>query len=160
MSYTVEGNTVRRDGVPVAYVQVDGALDVAEGMEQYRTQCVKELARAGRRNDDGTFVFVDTATPVDIMTAPDAPAADVAPESEIPAPPGDIMAAPDAPAITTVRELVAAVEAASGDTAPAFSPVWGDETPEVWAWLRRHVSSYNAVRMNRRIEIRHNHLED
>ena len=151
MSYEVTGNRIVRDGAVVAVVLPDGFLDVVEGCEKYRTQCVKELAKVGRRNEDGTFVFVDEAAAVE-----EAAGAENCPANH----PGVVTAVYKFPVISTVRELVRAVEEASGDTAPAFSVAWGDETPEVWSFLRRHIDVYNAIRMNRKIELKHNHLEE
>ena len=59
-----------------------------------------------------------------------------------------------------VDASVAAVEAAAVECAPPLSPFWGDETPEVWAWLRRHTAEYNALRANYDIRIAHNHIEE
>ena len=158
MAYTISGNMVLRDGETVAVVLPDGSLDTVEGMEKFRTQSVKELAKAGRRKEDGTFVFVESAQP----QAPEAPEASAA--SEAPATPAASAApadeAPVRPTISTVRELVRAVEAASGDAAPPLSPIYGDETPEVWSYLRRHINEYNALRANYDITIKHNHLEE
>lgn len=140
--YKIEQNTVLRDGAAVAHVLPDGTLDPCEGMEQYRTSSVKVLAKAGRRNPDGTFVFLEDASP-----APQRTEEDAAPEQS-------------RPVISTVRELVSAVEAASGDKAPELSKIYGDETPEVWAFLRRHVDAYNTVRANFDIQIKRNHMEE
>lgn len=145
--YEVTGNQILRDGKVVAVVLPDGYLDVAEGSEKYRTQCVKELAKVGRRNEDGTFVFVDGTAAAREATAAIGSAAITTAVYKL-------------PVISTVRELVRAVEAASGDPAPAFSAAWGDETPEVWSYLRRHIGVYNTIRENHKIEIQHNHLED
>lgn len=144
--YRIEGNTVKRDGVSVAFVCPDGTIESVEGMEQYRTQCVKVLAKEGRRRDDGTFVFDmgEVTMPMDENHV-------AVRQEEAPRPPR---------VISTVRELVAEVEAASGDPAPPFSPIWGDETPEVWSYLRRHVDEYNAIRANADIRIKHNHIEE
>ena len=151
MSYEVIGNQVLRDGKVAAVVLPDGYLDTPEGMEKYRTQCVKELAKVGRRNENGTFVFVDEAT-----AAKEAAEAEDVPENT----PETVPAVYKFPTISTVRELVRAVEAATGETAPALSPLWGDETPEVWAWLRRHIDAYNTIRTNHRIALIRNHLEE
>lgn len=142
--YEVIGNNIVRDGNVVAVVLPDGYLDVVEGSEKYRTQAVKELAKVGRRREDGTFVFVD-----ETAAAEEAAGAAGTTPDEVSA----------RPVISTVRELLRAVEAASGDPAPALSPAWGDETPEAWSYLRRHTEVYNTIRANCRIEIGHNHLE-
>ena len=147
--YQIKGNQVIRDGEVVAVVLPDGMLEVPEGMEKYRTQSVKELAKVGRRAEDGTFVFVDEA----------AAAAEVEAQSDL-SDTSDRSDNLERPVISTVRELVAAVEAAAGESAPPLSPAWGDETPEVWAWLRRHTGDYNAVRANYDIRIAHNHIEE
>ena len=167
MSYQIKGNQVVRDGEVVAVVLPDGMLEVPEGMEKYRTQSVKELAKVGRRSEDGTFVFVDEVAAATeaanaaniagleepVETAGEPPAEDIEEPAEDAAP-------SSRPVIRTVRELVAAVEAAAGECAPPLSPFWGDETPEVWAWLRRHTADYNAIRENYDIRIAHNHLEE
>lgn len=146
MAYRIEHNIVIRDGATVAVVQLDGSLEVPEGMEKYRTQAVKELAKAGRRRDDGTFVFDagDVTMPMDgrqIETPPEPPPV-------------------ERRAISTVRELVSKIEAATGEKAPALSTLYGDETPEVWAYLRRHVGAYNALKQSFDIKIEHNHIEE
>lgn len=147
--YEIKGNQVIRDGGVAAVVLPDGTLETPEGMEKYRTQSVKELAKVGRRNEDGTFVFVDEVAATEEIANATEPETEPEPEVE-----------PERPVISTVRELVAAVEAASGDPAPPLSRAWGDETPEVWAWLRRHTGEYNALCANYDIRIKNNHLEE
>ena len=167
--YQIIGNRVVRDGEVAAVVLPDGMLETPEGMEKYRTQSVKELAKVGRRNDDGTFVFVDeiaateeiaNATEPETEPEPQAQTAEPETEPEPQAQTAEPETEPERPVISTVRELVAAVEAAAGESAPPLSPFWGDETPEVWAWLRRHTADYNAIRANYDIRIAHNHIEE
>lgn len=151
-SYSIDNNIVRRGEEVVAIVQVDGSLEVPEGMEKYRTQVVKELAKTGRRRADGTFIFDEGEVAPEAENPPEEPAA--APEP-----------APEPPpvarrVISTVRELVAAVEGATGEKAPELSKLYGDETPEVWSYLRRHVAAYNAIKQSFDIRITNNHIEE
>ena len=62
--------------------------------------------------------------------------------------------------IATVRELVAAVESATGEKAPQISRIYGDETPEVWAYLRRNVAAYNNLKQSFDIKLKTNHIEE
>ena len=167
MAYKVEDNIVSRDGAAVAIVQVDGSLVVPEGMEKYRTQAVKELAKAGRRRNDGTFIFSEGEGAPETENAPDVPAeapkaGDIPEESaEEPETEQEPESAPvERRVISTVRELVAAVEAATGEKAPALSKIYGDETPEVWSYLRRNVAAYNAIKQSFDIRITNNHIEE
>ena len=153
-SYSIDNNIVIRDGETVAIVQIDGSLEVPEGMEKYRTQAVKELAKAGRRREDGTFVFEDGEAAPEAENTPAEPADEPDPEQT----PGTAPVARRV--IATVRELVAAVEAATGEKAPELSKIFGDETPEVWAYLRRNVAAYNTIKRSFDIRITNNHIEE
>ncbi|MDD3885878.1 MAG: hypothetical protein PHI35_03290 [Victivallaceae bacterium] len=134
--YEVKGNQIIRDGEIIAEIDQSGSLSMHPAYDNYRMQTVAVLKKAGRRAENGGFVY-----------NPD----------EIPQgnPPATLRES-----ISTVRDLADRIAAANGETAPAMSKMWGDEDPEIWAYIRRNSPVYQQLRNVFDICIKHNHMED
>ncbi len=120
MSYELKENDVLRDGVKIATV-VNGEIVMEEGYEQYRMAAgnfIRQDSKIARLRDcdgvkgqDGEMTRADQERP-GIAEAPEK--------------------------ITTVRQLVTAMQPHIAEPCPAFSPFWGDKTPEVNDWIQDH----------------------
>lgn len=113
MSYELKENDVLRDGIKIATV-VNGEIVMEEGYEQYRMAA-------------GNFIRQDSK----IARLRDCEGA----KTEEPEGSGTVEA-PEK--ITTVRQLVTAMQPHIAEPCPAFSPFWGDKTPEVNDWIQDH----------------------
>ena len=113
MSYELKENDVLRDGVKIATV-VNGEIVMEEGYEQYRMAAgnfIRQDSKIARLRDcDGVKA-----------EEPEGSGTVEAPEK-----------------ITTVRQLVTAMQPHIAEPCPAFSPFWGDKTPEVNDWIQDH----------------------
>jgi len=147
--YELNGNQVLRDGVVVATIGEDGAVNCTEEGAKYRSWIVNFLKNPAEEEDDGEDDADQTGTGAGsgengAASAPNQPGSSEPPAAnttatQTPQPPP----APAAPAATatrpgTVRELIAAMQPHIEEVCPAMTPWEGDRTPAVLAWLQRH----------------------
>lgn len=135
--YIIDENLIWRDGKPIAVVTKEGGLyfdDPAD--EKYRLPILNELTVAGRVDADGKFVYI----------APDEIREDPKQNQE-------------RSVIANVSQLCDVMAKMVGESPPPMSKIYGDETEEVWSWIKRHVSVYNEIAENYQIKIKNNRME-
>ena len=137
VTYSIEGNDVFRDGVKIAAIKFDRTIDfVDDDARAYALPLTKFLAEQERYNrETGEAVYL---MPEGEKQAEEAEETEEAgPEllqnpQQLPEPPKNFGE------IASVAELVDAMQPHIEEPAPAMSPVFGDNTPELWRWIHAH----------------------
>ena len=148
--YSIEGNVIFRDGVKICEIDRAGFLNWADAdAQRYVSPIVKFLQEVDRYDrETGMAVWLLEGSEDQEPEKEDVPEV-----SQAPAPAekkvvklSKAQHVPEAPELSTVTELVAAVEKVCGEKAPEMSPFYGDNTPEVHEWLNRQASALAEVK--------------
>lgn len=128
-TYSTEGNTVFRDNSPLAEIQPDGSLHyLDDDFKRFAIPITKHLEEVGRYNRElGLALYI---LPEQKQEVPPPPAVPVEKRK-----------------LSTVRELVREMAAFIEEPPPAMSPLFGDETPEIWTWIRNHADVLDSIRL-------------
>lgn len=149
VTYSIEGNDLFRDGVKIAVIKLDRTIDfVDDDARAFALPLTKFLAEQGRYiRETGEAVYLmpegekpqEETNPEPLQNSQQLPGPqdETGPEllqnpQQLPEPPGNFGE------IASVAELVSAMQPHIEEPAPAMSPVFGDNTPELWRWIHSH----------------------
>lgn len=137
VTYSIEGNDVFRDGVKIAAIKFDRTIDFvdddARAFALPLTKFLTEQERYCRETGEAVYLMPeDEKQPEEAEEPEEAKPEPLQNPQQLPVPPGN------SGEIASVAELVRAMQPHVEDPAPAMSPVFGDNTPELWRWIHSH----------------------
>ena len=137
VTYSIEGNDLFRDGVKIAAIKLDRTIDfVDDDARAFALPLTKFLAEQERYNrETGEAVYLmpeDEKQPEETEETEEAGTELLQNTQQQPKPPENFGE------IASVAELVGAMQPHIEEPAPAMSPVFGDNTPELWRWIHSH----------------------
>ena len=130
VTYSIEGNDVFRDGVKIAAIKLDRTIDF---VDDDLTKFLAEQERYNRETGEAVYLMPEGEKQAEETEETEEAGTELLQNTQQqPKPPENFGE------IASVAELVGAMQPHIEEPAPAMSPVFGDNTPELWRWIHAH----------------------